>query len=213
MKKLTLVGDVHGKYNQYFEICKENEYTLQIGDTGYSNSILVDVIDPNKHKFFPGNHNDHNKDYDLPHCLGRFGYTSLVGVSFFYVSGAFSIDYKIRNKKYYSGEWPKTWFENEELSDQEQLTCLEEYARIMPDILITHEAPRQVVKDFTNPEILKSFDFNPITFKTRTSDFLDKLWEIKKPDIHVCGHYHKNFYKKYGNTDFFVLKELGTLEL
>ncbi|MFK5165215.1 hypothetical protein, partial [Propionibacterium freudenreichii] len=69
------------------------------------------------------------------------------------------------------------------------------------------------VKDFTNSEILKNFGFDPKTFTTKTSDFLDTLWEIHKPYIHVCGHYHKRFNARYGRTEFLVLEELGTVEL
>lgn len=211
--KLTIISDIHGNYYKYFKICEESEFTLQLGDTGYSNSIIANNLDPKNHKFFTGNHNDHEKDYELPHCLGRYGFTEHGGVCFFFVSGAFSIDWEIRKKRYYSGEWPKTWFENEELSIQEMEACQKLYEETKPDILITHEAPRCTVKDFTNSEILKNFGYDPKTFTTRTSDFLDSLWAIHKPFVHVCGHYHKRYNNRYGNTQFMVLEELGTLEL
>lgn len=212
MTKLALVGDSHGNYDQYLDICSNYDYTLQVGDMGYSYTPLS-YLDPNKHKFIAGNHEDHKTCYSVPHCLGRFGYTRLNGIDLFFVSGAFSVDGKIRTEKFLSGEWPQTHFDNEELSESEIIECEALYREVKPDILITHEAPRRTVGDFTNPFILKQFGFNHYTFSTRTSDFLDKLWDIHRPSFHACGHYHKNFYKMYGNTHFFVLKELGVLEI
>lgn len=211
-KKFGIISDVHGNYRAHIDICSNYEYTLQVGDLGYEYSYLK-LIDSDKHKFIAGNHDNHKICYGLPHCLGRFGYTEHGGIKFFFVSGGFSIDYKIRNEKYYSGEWPKTYFENEELTEHEQNSCIALYKDVKPDIIISHEAPRCTVGDFTNSYILKNFGFDPETFTTATSELLNSLWDIHRPLLHICGHYHKNFYKKYGQTNFYVLEELGVLEI
>lgn len=209
---LTLISDVHGKHDKYIKICEENEYTLQIGDLGYSYEALK-LIDPNNHKFFSGNHDQHDICYNLPHCLGRFGTSSLGGVDFFFVSGAFSIDKEIRKHRYEIGYWPKTWFENEELSYQEGLQCTELYGKIKPDILISHDAPRFWANEIGNPDVLKNFGFDPETFTTQTSELLNQLFEIHTPKLFFCGHFHISRKKKYKGCEMRVLKELETFRL
>lgn len=209
--KVLLIGDIHQKYDQYFKICEQHEYTIQIGDTGFSNSILLS-LNPNKHKFITGNHNDHNNDYNLPNCLGRFGNSSLNNVNFFFVSGGFSLDWKYRTKIEFKGG-PKTYFENEELNRQEQQDCLDLYSKVKPDILITHEPPRVICNLMGNPKVLKSFGYNPETFNTTTSQLLDDMIQLHRPKVVVSGHMHQWFEKTIKDTDFIVLPELGCLVL
>jgi len=209
---ITLIGDVHSKYDRYLKICEENEYTLQVGDLGYSYDALK-LIDSNNHKFISGNHESHDICYDLPHCLGRFGESTLNNIDFFFVSGAFSIDKYIRMRNYYSGYWPKTWFENEELSQQEGLQCLELYAKTKPDILISHEAPRFWANEIGNPNVLKNFGFDPETFTTSTSELLNQMFEVHIPKLFVCGHFHISRKKNYKGCKMRVLSELETFSI
>lgn len=209
---ITLISDVHGKYDRYLKICEENEYTLQIGDLGYSYEALK-LIDSNKHKFIAGNHESHDICYNLPHCLGRFGKSSLNGVNFFFVSGAFSIDKTVRTRNHHFGYWPKTWFENEELSYQEGLQCLELYGKLKPDILISHDAPRFWANEIGNPDVLRNFGFTPETFTTSTSELLNQLFEIHVPKLFFCGHFHVSRTKKYKGCEMRVLRELETFQL
>lgn len=209
---LTLIADVHGKYDKYLDICRDKEFTLQLGDHGYSYNHLFD-LDYNNHKFLTGNHDQHKTAYNYSHCLGRFGTSSLGGVDFFFVSGAFSIDWKIRRAKYLMGEWSQTWFENEELSYSEGLQCLEMYAKLKPDVLFTHEAPRFWADKIGNPNVLKSFGYDPESFTTSTSSLLNRMFEEHRPKLFVCGHYHKNYHEIIDGTNMFVLGELCTLEI
>lgn len=73
MNKITLIGDVHGKYDRYLDICADSEFTIQLGDLGYNNTEVLQALDPGHHQFITGNHDNHSADYDLPHCIGRFG--------------------------------------------------------------------------------------------------------------------------------------------
>jgi len=38
MSKLTIIGDVHGKVEDYLVTIKQKEYTVQIGDMGFKDS-------------------------------------------------------------------------------------------------------------------------------------------------------------------------------
>jgi predicted phosphodiesterase len=208
---ITVIGDVHGKYNEYLDICAANEYTVQIGDLGYNNTAVLPALSSNNHKFILGNHDRHDVDYyDLPHCLGRYGFYKLNEIKFFFVSGGFSIDQEYRKKMYYSGQWPKTYFEEEELSPEECQKALELYREIKPDLMLTHEAPRSIIHEFTNSEILKNFGYNPNTFTTRTSELLQAMFEYHQPQTWIFGHYHNSLNKKINGTHFQLLDELET---
>lgn len=206
MPKLRIVSDVHGEYWKYLDNIKDCEYSVQIGDTGYSNHLLVHNLNYDKHKFFPGNHNAHDIDYTLPNCLGRFGYKELNGIKFFFVSGGFSLDWQWRKRQYFAGG-PKTWFENEELNRTEQDECLQLYAEIKPDLVLTHEAPRSIVHHFTNRAILKDFGYDPDTFTTETSELLDRMLEVHRPKELYFGHYHQNWSKEIDGTVFRCIKD------
>ena len=206
MNKITLIGDVHGKYYNYINICANNEYTIQLGDLGYDNTEVLQGIDPAHHQFIYGNHDNHSVDYDLPHCLGRFGARSLNNIDFFFVSGAFSID-----KKYRIDKVPQTWFPNEELSYAEGMACLELYEKIKPDLVLTHDFPRSIINKISNPEKLKDWGFDPDTFTTSTSELLEAMFKIHQPRYWWGGHHHCSKTFRHNGTRFQVLNELETL--
>lgn len=212
MNSVTLVGDVHGKYDKYFKICKENEYTIQLGDTGFNNDRLS-VLDPCKHKFFTGNHNDHDKDYDLPHSLGRFGYSELNNTKFFFVAGGFSIDKIYRMRAYYSGSAPQTYFFNEELSYSESCECLSLYEKIKPDLVLTHEAPRSITNELFDSDKLRNFGFDPKTFTTSTSELLQQMLEMHTPSTWCFGHHHQSKGIFTNGCYFRCIKELEVVKI
>jgi hypothetical protein len=211
---MMLIGDVHGKVNNYLNIISQYDGpTIQLGDFGYDYSILR-TIDTNAHKFIGGNHEawDTLTNELVPGYLGRFGFFQHMGNTVFYVSGGFSIDWKWRTKQYYS-TGIKTFFEQEQLNIQEQKACIDLYNKVKPDILLTHEPPRQICSLMGNPEVLKSWGYNPDTFTTETSELLDCLIDIHQPKLVVSGHMHKYFNKVINKTQFVVLPELGTMEI
>jgi hypothetical protein len=210
---IRIIGDIHGDYNTYLNLCKDAEYSVQVGDLGYNNRVFAE-LDPSKHKFITGNHDNHDKDYPLANCLGRYGYHSFSkNQRFFFISGGFSIDYKFRTALYYTGQYPKTYFDNEELSYQEMYSCEKLWREIKPMNLISHEAPRSIVKNFSNPEILLNFGFDPNTFTTKTSEFLDHLYSIHKPANHFFGHYHRKWEATINGTNFYLIPEKGYIDV
>ena len=212
MSKIRIIGDVHRKYVDYLFIVNNVEYSVQIGDMGYRNECLPQHVNCDKHKFFTGNHDNHNKDYELPNCLGRYGCYTLNGVKFFFVSGGFSIDKEYRIKQHDNG-YEQTYFINEELDKKERDNCLRLYKRQKPDIVLSHECPRSIVNFFSNPDVLRNFGYNPDTFTTETSDFLDKMMSVHKPKIWFFGHYHKSWQLVYNDIKFVLLNELEFYDL
>ena len=101
MKRLRIIGDVHGKIDKYFDIMQDANakglYTLQVGDLGFVEDYVTILehpeFDPHRNKCFLGNHDAYNYVEELGEfCLGDYGLVNLNGVELFFVRGAFTID-------------------------------------------------------------------------------------------------------------------------
>ena len=206
---MLIIGDVHGKYKEYVNLLTED--SIQIGDLGFNNYLVENL--PGNHKFFPGNHDNHDNDYNLKNCLGRFGEIKIGSKQGFFVAGGFSIDKNFRKNAHFTGKWPKTYFENEELGFKESMECVELYEKIKPEIVLSHEAPRSIVNEFTSPDILSNYGFDPETFTTHTSELLQHMFEIHQPKLWIFGHYHKSWRKEINKTQFILLNELEVYKI
>jgi len=93
MQYITLVGDVHGLFNQFLDISESHKNKIiQLGDLGIGfgkNPIL-----PKEISFIHGNHDNPEECKVYSNFLGRFGYASTTEI--FHVSGAESIDKNYR---------------------------------------------------------------------------------------------------------------------
>ena len=209
---LTLIGDIHGKYKEYVSLLikRENgiENSLQIGDFGYNYSILK-YISYHHNKFFAGNHDNHDDLQNWPHWLGKYGSNKyqIGDIDFFYVGGAFSVDWQIRLRNETLGEWPKTWYENEELTMKELENAIEQYKTIKPKIVISHDCPHSLSNIFSKVCVSK-WGYNPETFRTRTSMALQIMFESWQPEKWFFGHYHNSKTLKVDKTEFRCLDEL-----
>ena len=149
--KLRIIGDVHGKFQDYIALTKECDYSIQVGDMGFDYSELR-VLSKDDHKFIGGNHDNYDKYYGSPHALGStitigmgkdFGIATHGGLDFFFLRGGFSIDWKQRQKSFLMGG-AKSYWDNEELSMEEMEMALWQYQKMKPDVVITHECPRSI---------------------------------------------------------------------
>lgn len=207
---LTIVGDVHGKYHELFNVINGSDYILQIGDLGFDYSPIIDYLDPNHFKFVRGNHD--NYDVKLEHCLGDYGKASHGGLDFFFIRGEFSIDCKTRietNKRIFPN---KIWWKDEELTRSEMNKALKAYKRAKPKVMISHGCPQEISKLIGVAGILKHFGYNPDTFTTNTQQLLQSCYDSHKPNVHIFGHYHMNLDFHYKGTRFICLDELSTLD-
>jgi predicted phosphodiesterase len=205
---LTIISDVHGHYERYLDLVDQNSHTLQLGDFGLRYDCL-DQIDPDRHKFFPGNHDAHPDCFEKPHCLGKFGPFCLGGVEGFFVSGAFSIDWqeRVSRDNLYGC---KSWWIEEQLDLDEMNACLTLYKELKPEIVISHSGPRDIFNMAGNPSVLTCFGFNAENFTTHTQELLQAMLEFHSPKIHIMGHLHRNWSKVIGRTKFIILPEFGT---
>lgn len=197
---VTLIGDVHGKYDRYYKIIRQEEkhpYTIQLGDFGFKYDTIKN-IDPNCHKILGGNHDNYNVITEFPHYLGDFGFTSLNGVEFFYYRGAHSIDRQFRTIGI-------DWWEQEELKIESFMKARELYREIKPNIVLAHDCPEFMVPYYIG--------FDQKVYQNITSWALSELFNIHRPKLFIHGHYHISKTTEYGGTTFVCLDELETLKI
>ena len=199
---LKLIGDVHGKHNSYYKICKESEKigipTLQLGDLGFNYDILK-LLDPYKHKFIGGNHDNYELVNNYDHYLGDYGSYTFGGVTFFFVRGAFSLDYRLRRLGI-------DLFEQEQLSYLKGCYSLQEYEKVKPEIVISHDCPN-VMRDYFCENGYGLFGNKKI--HTFTGTLLQQMFEIHPPKFWYFGHWHTNITKVIDNCQFKCLAELS----
>ncbi len=204
MKSIVVIGDVHGKLNQYFDMIEYCNHSVQVGDMGYRYELIRGA--PHTHIWFPGNHDNYNLYKSEPNCIGDYGTYTLNGIKFFFIRGAFSIDKLDRIKL--ESKWGKTWFEEEQLSQRELGDMIELYEKEKPDFVLSHDCPSFIAKLVGKAQVLINYGFNPDTFKTATQCALDLCFQIHKPKLWIFGHYH-NAFDFTSDTRFMCLPELA----
>jgi predicted phosphodiesterase len=221
--KLRVVGDVHGQITAddvmspaarpYLELIQGAAATVQIGDLGDGETYeqLIANVDPQQHRFFPGNH-DH---YDClpPHCLGDFGSRTLGDVEFFFLRGAASTD---RDKLLRLGrELGKTlWFAEEELSEKQMQLAEQEYLLAKPTIVLTHDAPTESARyAWNHARQRRRSSLESKFYASRTSEFLARLLVQHAPRLWVFGHHHHDCRCQVDDTMFICVGELSVIDI
>ena len=195
---MTIIGDVHGKINKYYQIICElkNEKSIQLGDFGFKKEHLwhIENVDYNNHKILFGNHDDTNY-LDDNHSLGDSYTFNYKNNKIMTVRGAYSIDKRFRTSNI-------DWWENEQLSYLEFQEIINQYEEYKPEIMLTHDCPNSIRKLFFN-----------ITDNTITSQALETMLEIHQPKLWLFGHHHISVDQIVNGTRFICLKELETFTI
>jgi predicted phosphodiesterase len=195
---VRIIGDVHGHTLQYLELIKDVPYSIQLGDMGYDYTELYD-IDPDNHKVVAGNHENFNKL--TPHFLTGFGQLQLGGLDFFYVHGAFSVDYKMRTHGI-------DVFDEEEIDWDGLKMLVDSWPELKPKIVVSHTCPADLIK-YVGCPYWAAKGVGP----SRTANALQVCWEAWQPEQWFFGHYHKSFDEKMNGTHFHCLDELEVYDL
>lgn len=188
--KIRLLGDIHGNLYSWEKHTKESEYTVQLGDFGIGffdsqeQKRLENWFKENpKHQFIRGNHDDPELCKSME---GRGyipdGYVQEVdGVKIFYIGGAASYD------RYYRVERNILWWEDEELTFEEQVKVHDRYMEAKPDIVIAHDAPSLAIR----PIMFESGRFGLHKYvPSATNRFFDSLYKKHQPHRWFFGHWH-----------------------
>lgn len=209
---VRITGDVHGLTKRYVDDVKKSlcEYSLQIGDMGFHYQDLLE-LDPERHKFIGGNHDNYDIYHACPYALGDFGSYTLEDLEFFFIRGAFSIDYvrRVQNEML-TGK--KSWWPQEQLSRQVMELAFHKYCNRKPTTMITHSCPSEIGKIIGSATILQSFGFEPEDFNTNTQALLQACFDAYKPKTWIFGHFHRTLDFVHKGTRFICLGELRHIE-
>ena len=210
MTKFRFVGDVHGYWNEYQEIIKDVDNSIQVGDMGMGFSShsewATDTALAFENKFNKGNHRfirgNHDNPKEVAKCAnwindGFLEFTNL-GNQIMYIGGAWSIDWQYRTLGV-------DWWEDEELSLAYLTYLIEQYKRVRPDVMVTHTAPIGIP---AGPMGFRIFGNG-----ARTEIALQEMLEIHRPKLHIFGHWHKDFDQTIDGTRFICLNELSWIDL
>ena len=196
---VRIIGDVHGKIDEYKKITEDCNYSIQIGDIGFKKEWdrVANEIPGDKHKIIAGNHDDYDTLIHVENYLGDFGGDlSTFEIPFFFVRGAYSLDNKYRTVDI--DIWPE-----EEINYSKLGMAIKIYENVKPDIVLTHDAPKAASLELFNPS---SF------YPSRTVEALDQMLEIHQPKLWIFGHWHKTCFKKINDTLFICLGELKFID-
>lgn len=190
-KDMIVIGDVHGKVNQYNEIVTNtNDFTIQLGDFGFKTSWDAMQGDPDKNKVIMGNHDYYPYLYTHKHSVGDYMWWNNV----FCIRGAYSVDKYLRT----SGI---DWFEEEEIPYATQLMCYDMYCDVKPLYVVSHDCPNSIANGIWGRP------------KNSTRTFLQALFDAHKPDVWVFGHHHESINIDIDGTTFVCLNELEIYKL
>lgn len=213
MTVLRLISDIHGNITKYYNILKGSDYSIQLGDLSYDYS-KIKHRDKRRVGIFGNHDNFHAENRPKQYWPHGFGYMDFAGIKVFYVSGAFSVDWKIREKLRQTGEWQRTWFEEEQLPQDKLQQAIDYYNLCRPDFVITHEAPRSIIQKISpDGSFLKSWGYDPATFRTPTDIALDIMFQTHKPTFWHFAHHHKDVDMNVDGTRFVCRREFGYTDI
>jgi predicted phosphodiesterase len=197
---VVFLGDIHGEFSRIARTLHRypGDIVVQVGDMGlgmpyFKRYRRMWVPDPNRKdpeefdprfRFIRGNHDDPAACRKYPNYLGDFGVDPATGI--FVLSGGESIDRAERIEG-------RDWWADEQLSYAELEKAIDSYRLARPRVVVSHECPDSVMR------LLHSHHLQP----SRTSQALEAMLRIHRPDLWVFGHHHKTWEKKLEGT-FFV---------
>jgi hypothetical protein len=200
---MLIIGDVHGKFNQYQALVKDHRDTIQVGDMGvgfrqwphgenYANPPFL-FMENGNHRFIRGNHDNPSFCKKQKQWIAD----GIVENDMMFVGGAYSIDKDWRHEGF-------DWWPDEELSMRDFFLIADIYAGVKPRVMITHDCPAEVVgvihprNAFPNSLTQTSFQF---------------MFKEHQPELWIFGHHHVSFNQKINGTQFICLDELETFNL
>jgi Icc-related predicted phosphoesterase len=148
-----------------------------------------------------------------PHSLGDFGAINWGGVPAFFIRGAESVD---REKLIRLGQENGTtlWHSQEELNESQMRGAEDEFLRLKPQIVLSHDAPTDIARLIWKYANQFRYPIPGAVFRpSRTNHFLAKLHDRHQPRIWVFGHHHRDWKYQDAETLFVCLGELSYIDI
>lgn len=199
--KTRFIGDIHGNVREYHNLIDNipSGKSVQVGDFGMG---FISKEDENffftnkNHGFIRGNHDDPAICKKHP-CWIPDG---TIKNDVMFVGGGWSIDWQYRIPGI-------SWWEDEELTSEELYIMIDRYIESKPRVMVTHEAPAQVIQPLFPDEYKMAFA------PSRTSRAFEAMFNNHQPEIWIFGHWHKNRNQIINGTRFICLAELTYIDL
>lgn len=201
---MILIGDVHhDSWKEYFEIIAQYPQTIQIGDicigrkdiSTSAHKCLYSAVAQGNHRFIKGNRDNPLIAARTPFCIPD----GTIEDDVMLIGGARSLYQE-------TDALGLEWWPEEEASQETLDHLVEEYARVRPRVMITHDGPHSVVTRWW-PSCKDEHA------KSRTSAAFDRMLNLYKPDHWIFGHHHISRCETIHNTRFRCLGRLETMEL
>jgi hypothetical protein len=201
---MWFIGDIHGCFHWYLtKGIKAADCSLQLGDFGWGFDIeknkrgkilkesllskdLSSIKTMPQHKFLCGNHDDRKFAASHPNYVGDFGYVK--NADLFYISGAFSIDFKLRTEGI-------DWWSWEQLDPSQLDEMITMFADTKPRIVASHCAPLSAQVTMF-PHSAKNLWIN------RTQVVMEDALNLWQPERWYFGHCHMTKHCQSGKTRF-----------
>jgi len=191
---MDLIGDVHGKFDEYRRIIEESYCSIQLGDMGIGfPSHPYPKSWDKSHLFIRGNHDNPEACKKHPNFLGDFG---SITKDVYFISGAYSID---KNHRTFGVDW----WDEEEITTSELMKAVESYGTIKPSVVFSHTAPTRIATEILSKKIQPS----------RTMQAMELMLLQHSPELWVFAHYHISADIVRNGCRFIALNELETVSL
>jgi hypothetical protein len=208
MKKITFIGDVHGKTDRYQKILRQKfvgQRTFQVGDMGIGfkgvPGLHKDIMTSGDHKWIRGNHDDPEKCKGLYGYMGDYGY--LPEDKLFFLGGAYSIDYAWRVPGV-------SWWAGEENSMEQLQKAIDLFIEVKPEYVVSHDCPSRI-SEYMLQVVIPGFRNEKLEcMHSRTAAALQQMLDIHMPKEWVFGHYHIDQSFTWRGTKFTCVSELST---
>lgn len=189
---MLVIGDVHGKIDQYLEKIQMFKESICVGDFGFKREWdwLENKVNCHRHKVVMGNHDWY--PYLDTHPASLRDWSQHFSWPIFTIRGANSIDKHLRTEG-------TDWFPNEEVSYSIGNLIFDNYCQIKPEIMISHDCPQMVMEHLFGYEE-----------KSLTRQLLQSCFEAHQPRIWIFGHHHRSKNETINGTKFRCLSELET---
>jgi Calcineurin-like phosphoesterase len=226
---MIYIGDTHGKTSQLEWMLRHNpklqgKRSFQLGDMGLGfKGVTLRQFERERFLFIRGNHDNPQFCAAHPNYAGEYGY--LEDENLFFLGGAWSIDAAWRIPGI-------SWWPDEEQSPEALNAAFQLYVKSKPRIVATHETPtsaaitmlnglmmpKRTESGYTDATREKGEDYEYYKAKlgcaeTRTSQYLQQMFDAHQPEHWVFGHYHVRRDFTIKGTQFHCLPELATLEV
>lgn len=190
-KTIRFIGDVHGKFDEYLDLTRHVDFSIQVGDfgAGFGNLPILYT----NHRFIRGNHDSPMVCASSPNWIND-GHSE---DNMFFVGGAMSIDQYCRVEGV-------SWWRDEELSISQFDDIITKYEMAKPDIMVSHECPDKIAHEI--------FDISK-KYNSRTRQAFDTMLEVWQPKIWIFGHWHQPVNTVINGVRFICLAELQTIDL